>query len=224
MDAWAAAFAPHAIPVAQILLTREDIDGRTRFLNLRNTVHAVHEYGAVPILNENDTISTDELVKISFGDNDILAALVTHALRADVLCLLTVVDGVLDEAGQPETADRAGGRRAVARPDRQERARQGRDELEAERRPDGDRQRRGDDRRPRADGERPAPAAGRRAARHAVRPRRRKRIGKNRWIGAARRPASSTSTTGRPRRWPTRTAACCRPASRRSRARSSGAT
>ncbi|HEX8912100.1 MAG TPA: glutamate 5-kinase, partial [Humisphaera sp.] len=101
MDLWAAAFAPHAMPVAQILLTREDIDDRTRFLNLRNTVSAIHELGAVPIINENDTISTDELVKISFGDNDILAAAVTHALRADVLCLLTVVDGVLDAAGQP---------------------------------------------------------------------------------------------------------------------------
>jgi glutamate 5-kinase len=101
MDTWAAAFGPHQLPVAQILLTREDIDDRTRFLNVRNTVHAVHGLGAVPIINENDTISTDELVKISFGDNDILAASVTQALRADVLCLLSVVDGVLDEQGQP---------------------------------------------------------------------------------------------------------------------------
>src|SRR5206468_391099 len=55
--------------------------------------------GGVPIINENDTISTDELVKITFGDNDILAALVAHALRADVLVLLSVVDGILDSAG-----------------------------------------------------------------------------------------------------------------------------
>ena len=111
MDAWEAAFAPHGMPVAQILLTREDIDERTRFLNVRNTVHAVHELNAVPIINENDTISTDELVKISFGDNDILAALVTHALRADLLVLLTVVDGILDAAGNAvrlvETLDAA---------------------------------------------------------------------------------------------------------------------
>src|SRR5687768_7917259 len=100
MDVWAAAFQPHSIPVAQILLTREDIDHRTRFLNVRNTIHAVHEFGAVPVINENDTISTDELVKISFGDNDILAALVTHALRADLLVLLSVVDGVLDSGGK----------------------------------------------------------------------------------------------------------------------------
>jgi glutamate 5-kinase len=102
MDVWAEAFEKHGLPVAQILLTREDIDDRARFLNVRNTIHAIHDLGAVPVINENDTISTDELVKISFGDNDILAALVTHALRADLLVLLTVVDGVLDAAGKPQ--------------------------------------------------------------------------------------------------------------------------
>lgn len=96
MDAWAVAFAPFDLKVAQILLTRDDIDHRTRFLNLRNTVHACHEMGAIPIINENDTISTDELVRITFGDNDILAALVTQALRAEALVLLSVVNGVLD--------------------------------------------------------------------------------------------------------------------------------
>jgi glutamate 5-kinase len=101
MDAWADAFHPFQLHVAQLLLTREDIDDRTRFLNLRNTIHAVHELGGVPIINENDTISTDEIVKITFGDNDILAALVTHALHADLLVLLSVVDGVLDSAGIP---------------------------------------------------------------------------------------------------------------------------
>ncbi len=100
MDAWAAAFSPHAMPVAQILLTREDIESRSRFLNLRNTIHAVHEMNAVPIINENDTISTDEIVKITFGDNDILAAMVTHAMRAQLLILLTVVDGILDSSGK----------------------------------------------------------------------------------------------------------------------------
>src|SRR6185503_13336278 len=101
MDAWAAAFAPHQIPVGQILLTREDMDRRARFLNLRNTIHTLHQLGGVPIINENDTISTDELVRISFGDNDILAALVTHVLRANLLVLMTVVDGLLDPTGQP---------------------------------------------------------------------------------------------------------------------------
>src|SRR5207237_10820262 len=72
-----------------------------RFLNLRNTIFAVQGMGAIPIINENDTISTDELVKITFGDNDILASLVASALRADLLVLLTVVDGVLDANGSP---------------------------------------------------------------------------------------------------------------------------
>ena len=101
MDVWADAFESHRVPVAQLLLTREDVDVRARYLNLRNTIHAVHEVGGIPIVNENDTISTDELVKITFGDNDILAATVASALRADLLILLTVVDGLLDAAGKP---------------------------------------------------------------------------------------------------------------------------
>ncbi len=101
MDSWAAAFSPQKLHVAQLLLTREDVDDRRRFLNLRNTIHAVHELGGVPIVNENDTVSTDEIVKITFGDNDILAALLTHALRADLLVLLSVVDGIADAAGAP---------------------------------------------------------------------------------------------------------------------------
>jgi glutamate 5-kinase len=101
MDTWADAFEPYSAPVAQLLLTREDVDNRTRFLNVRNTVHAAHALGAVPIINENDTISTDEIVRISFGDNDILASHVASALRADLLVLLSVVDGLLDEAGRP---------------------------------------------------------------------------------------------------------------------------
>ena len=111
MDAWADAFAPLKLPVAQVLLTRQDIDDRTRFLNVRNTIRAAKELGAVPIVNENDTISTDELVKITFGDNDILAALVAAALRANLLVLLTVVDGLLDENQKPvrlvESVDQA---------------------------------------------------------------------------------------------------------------------
>jgi glutamate 5-kinase len=101
MDAWADAFAPHGLHVAQLLLTRNDVDHRVRFLNLRNTIHAVHELGGVPVINENDTVSTDEMVRISFGDNDILAALVTHAISADLLVLLSVVDGIQNPAGEP---------------------------------------------------------------------------------------------------------------------------
>jgi glutamate 5-kinase len=101
MDVWAAAFLPHRTHIAQLLLTREDIDDRSRFLNLRNTIAAAHELGAIPIINENDTVSTAEIERISFGDNDILAALVANALRADLLVLLTVVDGILDADGKP---------------------------------------------------------------------------------------------------------------------------
>ena len=101
MDAWAAAFAPTGRHVAQLLLTREDMDDRQRFLNVRNTVTAAHALGAVPVINENDTISTDELVRISFGDNDILASIVATAIRAEVLILLSVTDGLLDATGAP---------------------------------------------------------------------------------------------------------------------------
>ncbi len=101
MDAWAASFAPLGRHVAQLLLTRDDLDDRQRFLNLRNTVSAVHALGAVPVINENDTVSTDELVRISFGDNDILAAAVATAIRAEVLVLLSVTDGLLDAGGAP---------------------------------------------------------------------------------------------------------------------------
>lgn len=97
MSAWDQAFAPHGLHVAQLLLTREDIDHRTRFLNVRNTIHALHAMDVVPIINENDTISTNEIIRITFGDNDILAGLVAHATQADLLVLLTVVDGLLDE-------------------------------------------------------------------------------------------------------------------------------
>jgi len=83
---------------AQILLTREDIDDRRRYLNASNAVNAALEYGAVPLINENDTIAVDE---ITFGDNDGLAALVTHLLRADVLILLTVVDGLYENPEAP---------------------------------------------------------------------------------------------------------------------------
>jgi len=99
MDAWAAAFAGHGTAVAQVLLTRQDVDDRTRFLNVRNTLQAVHRLGAVPVVNENDTISTDELAQISFGDNDLLAAMVTAAMGAGLLILLSGVDGLTDQTG-----------------------------------------------------------------------------------------------------------------------------
>lgn len=80
---------------AQVLLVADDLQDRTRYLNIRNTLRALLDYGAIPIINENDTISVEEL-RTSFGDNDRLAALVTTLLGADLLVLLSDVDGVFD--------------------------------------------------------------------------------------------------------------------------------
>ena len=90
------AFAAHDLQVGQVILTRSDFDDRVRFLNIRNCITHLHAMNCIPILNENDTVAVEELC---FGDNDMLAALTCNALRADALILLTVVDGVLDEAG-----------------------------------------------------------------------------------------------------------------------------
>ena len=81
----------HGRHAAQLLLTHEDFDSRPRYLNMRNTLTALFEWDAVPVINENDTISVDE---IKFGDNDLLAAMVTNLLRAPLLIILSVVDGL----------------------------------------------------------------------------------------------------------------------------------
>ena len=85
-------FGLHA---AQVLLTAGDLEDRTRYLNVRNTLRTLLEYGAVPIINENDTVAVDELVA-TFGDNDRLAALVTNLLRAPLMIILSHVDGLLE--------------------------------------------------------------------------------------------------------------------------------
>lgn len=94
MRAWEDAFAPHGIPTAQILLTAGDFDNRTRYLNARNTILTLLEWGCVPIINENDTVSVAE---IRFGDNDTLAAMVTNLIRAPLLVLLSVIDGLYEK-------------------------------------------------------------------------------------------------------------------------------
>ena len=86
-------FDRHGIPVGQVLLTRDDFEDRTRYLNIRNCIRALRELGALPIINENDAVAVDE---IRFGDNDIIAAHVANMLAADVLIFLTTVDGVMD--------------------------------------------------------------------------------------------------------------------------------
>ncbi|NBT34189.1 MAG: glutamate 5-kinase [Betaproteobacteria bacterium] len=89
-QAYDAGFSRFALQTAQILLTHEDIADRRRYLNARSTLRTLLDLGVVPIVNENDTVVTDE---IKLGDNDTLAALVTNLLEADVLVILT------DQAG-----------------------------------------------------------------------------------------------------------------------------
>ncbi len=97
MRAYDESFRKHGHHAAQILLTREDFDERTRYLNVRNVVNALFDMGAVPVINENDAVSVDE---IRFGDNDLLSALVASLLGADLLILLSVVDGLLGRGRQ----------------------------------------------------------------------------------------------------------------------------
>jgi glutamate 5-kinase len=94
MQRWERAFAAHGIPVGQVLLTHEDVADRARFLSARHALFALLEdFRAVPIINENDTVATDE---IRFGDNDGLAALVVNLCGADALIVLTDVNGLHD--------------------------------------------------------------------------------------------------------------------------------
>jgi glutamate 5-kinase len=81
----------HGIPTAQLLLTAGDFDNRARYLNARNTLFTLLDWGCLPIINENDTVSVAE---IRWGDNDHLAAMVTNLIRAPLLVLLTNVDGL----------------------------------------------------------------------------------------------------------------------------------
>jgi glutamate 5-kinase len=91
MQTYQECLAPHTIRSAQILLTAGDFESRSRYLNVRNTILTLFEYGCLPIINENDTVSVAE---IKFGDNDHLAAMVTNLLQASLLILLTNVDGL----------------------------------------------------------------------------------------------------------------------------------
>ena len=85
-QAYEVAFAKHNLRTAQILLTHEDLADRQRYLNARSTLFALLRLGVVPIVNENDTVATDE---IAVGDNDTLGALVTNLIEADALIILT---------------------------------------------------------------------------------------------------------------------------------------
>ena len=91
MAAWSGALEPHGLIAGQVLLTRDDTERRRRWLNARATVEALLTHGVIPIVNENDTVATEE---IRYGDNDRLAARTAQLARADLLVLLSDVDGL----------------------------------------------------------------------------------------------------------------------------------
>ncbi|MGK5628400.1 glutamate 5-kinase [Streptomyces sp. URMC 123] len=95
---YTASFARYGIRVGQVLLTTDDTSRRAHYRNATRTLDQLLAMGALPVVNENDTVATDE---IRFGDNDRLAALVAHLVRADLLVLLSDVDGLYD--GDPRT-------------------------------------------------------------------------------------------------------------------------
>jgi glutamate 5-kinase len=101
MNLYEQGFAKYGLNAAQVLLTEEDFSNRTRYLNLRNTLMTLLEMGVIPIINENDTVSTSELEvsdrSPSFGDNDKLSALVMSKLEAQTLVLLSDVDGLFTD-------------------------------------------------------------------------------------------------------------------------------
>ncbi|MYN14056.1 glutamate 5-kinase [Pusillimonas sp. TS35] len=93
VQAYEVAFARHGVRTAQILLTHEDLSDRRRYLNARSTLYTLLGLGVVPIVNENDTVVTDE---IRLGDNDTLGALVTNLIEADALIILTDQTGLYE--------------------------------------------------------------------------------------------------------------------------------
>ena len=93
MRAYKDALRPYGLKAAQVLLTRDDLANRRRYLNARNTLMTLLEYDIVPIINENDTVVVDE---IRFGDNDNLSAMATNLVEAQLLVILSDVDGLYD--------------------------------------------------------------------------------------------------------------------------------
>jgi len=95
MQEYRRAFSRHEVTVAQVLLTAEVLSNRKTYLNLRNSVEALLKLGVVPVLNENDCVATDE-IGTAFGDNDKLSALVASKLDADLLVMLSDIEGLYD--------------------------------------------------------------------------------------------------------------------------------
>lgn len=103
MQAYEQAFARYDRQVAQVLLTHNDLAHRDRYLNVRNTILTLFEFGVIPIINENDTVSVEEL---RFGDNDTLGALITNMIGADMFIILTDVDGLYTASPHEDPAAR----------------------------------------------------------------------------------------------------------------------
>jgi len=101
MQTWQAAFEPHDITVAQVLLTHEDLRGRARYLAVKETLARVIGYGAVPVINENDAVSAAEIKETGrgFGDNDTLSAMVAALVGAQALLILSTAPGLIDLKG-----------------------------------------------------------------------------------------------------------------------------
>lgn len=94
VQAYEECFQQHQLHTAQVLLTHDDLSDRKRYLNARSTIRSIIDLGAIPIINENDTVATDE---IRFGDNDTLGALVANLVEADGLIILTDQEGMYDK-------------------------------------------------------------------------------------------------------------------------------
>jgi len=94
MRAYTDAFRRYGYTAAQVLITREDLDNRRRYLNIRNTLTSLFEMGAVPIINENDTVAVEE---IQFTDNDMLSAMILPLVEAHLLIILTDIEGVYSQ-------------------------------------------------------------------------------------------------------------------------------
>ncbi len=98
MSLYQKTLAKYNLNVGQILVTRADFEQRSRYVKISNTIAALHRLHAIPIINENDTVAVDEIDR--FADNDTIAAMVTNLLKADLMVILTVVDGLLDGEGR----------------------------------------------------------------------------------------------------------------------------
>ncbi|MDP2845254.1 MAG: glutamate 5-kinase, partial [Candidatus Methanoperedens sp.] len=96
MQEWLAAFSKHNLKVAQILLTYEAFSNRMTYLNLRNSISALLDFGVIPIVNENDPICVHE-IEATFGDNDKLSAMVASKVEAELLVLLSDIDGLYNK-------------------------------------------------------------------------------------------------------------------------------